>query len=81
MLIGPTGVGKKFLAEAIGDYACRKGFTACFTEITVLMEKWLMTKADGTFFEIPRSTHQKRFISHPRHGPKKISPRHDPGVT
>lgn len=51
LMIGPTGVGKTFLAEAIGEYACRQGFTVCFTGITVLIEKWLMTRADGTYLK------------------------------
>jgi DNA replication protein DnaC len=51
LMVGPTGVGKTFLAEAIGEYACRKGFTVCFTGITVLIEKWLMTRTDGTYLK------------------------------
>ena len=51
LILGPTGVGKTFLAEAIGEYACRQGFTCIFIGISVLIEKWQMTRADGTYLK------------------------------
>jgi DNA replication protein DnaC len=51
LIVGPTGVGKTYLAEAIGEYACRQGFTCVFIGISVLIEKWLMTRADGTYLK------------------------------
>jgi DNA replication protein DnaC len=49
---GPTGVGKTHLATAIGEHACREGFTTQFLAWSVLVERWLMTRADGTFLRL-----------------------------
>lgn len=51
LITGPTGIGKTFLATAIGEYACRSGFTCSFNGIHVLMEKLMMTRADGTYLK------------------------------
>ncbi len=51
LITGPTGVGKTYLATSIGEYACRNGFTCIFTGISVLIEKLLMTRADGTYLK------------------------------
>ena len=51
LITGPTGVGKTYLATAIGEYACRSGFTCIFTGISVLIERLLMTRADGTYLK------------------------------
>jgi DNA replication protein DnaC len=51
MIIGPTGIGKTYLATALGEYACRSGFTCIFIGISVLIEKLLMTRADGTYLK------------------------------
>jgi DNA replication protein DnaC len=51
LITGPTGIGKTYLATAIGEYACRSGFTCIFTGISVLIEKLFMHRADGTFLK------------------------------
>ena len=51
MITGPTGIGKTYLATAIGEYACRSGFSCSFVGISVLIEKLLMTRADGTYLK------------------------------
>lgn len=51
MITGPTGIGKTYLATAIGEYACRSGFTCIFIGISVLIEKLMMTRADGTYLK------------------------------
>jgi DNA replication protein DnaC len=51
LIIGPTGVGKTFLAESLGEYACRNGYSCIFVGISVLVEKWQMTRADGTYLK------------------------------
>jgi DNA replication protein DnaC len=52
LIAGPTGVGKTYLATALGEYACRAGFTCLFTGISVLIEKLMMTRADGTYLKL-----------------------------
>ncbi len=51
LITGPTGIGKTYLATAIGEYACRSGYTCIFVGIHVLMEKLMMTRADGTYLK------------------------------
>ena len=52
LLFGATGVGKTFLATALGDHACRHGFTTVFLGINVFIEKLLMARTDGTYLRL-----------------------------
>ena len=52
MIIGPTGVGKTFLATAIGNQACRHGFTTLFVGVSVFIEKMTMARTDGTYLRL-----------------------------
>lgn len=49
LVIGPTGVGKTFLATAIGNHACRQGYTTTFIGMNMLMEQLVMSRIDGTY--------------------------------
>ena len=49
LITGATGVGKTYLATALGEYACRSGFSCIFIGISVLIEKLLMSRTDGTY--------------------------------
>lgn len=51
LIIGPTGIGKTYLATALGEYACRAGFSCIFVGVHVLMERLMMTRADGTYLK------------------------------
>lgn len=48
-LIGPTGIGKTFLARALGQKACRDGFTAYFATAAQLFRELELARADGTY--------------------------------
>ena len=48
---GPTGSGKTFLATALGEYVCRSGYTCIFNGITVLMERLMMSRTDGSYLK------------------------------
>lgn len=52
LIFGPTGVGKTYLASAVGNQACRRGFTVFFTGINMLIEKLTMSRAEGNFFRL-----------------------------
>ncbi|HWU42294.1 MAG TPA: IS21-like element helper ATPase IstB [Bdellovibrio sp.] len=52
LILGPTGVGKTFLATALGNHACRHGYSAIFMGISVLCEKLLMARTDGTYLRL-----------------------------
>ncbi|MBM3748719.1 MAG: transposase [Acidobacteria bacterium] len=47
-LLGPTGIGKTWLARAFGQKACRDGYTAYFTKATELFRDLGMARADGS---------------------------------
>lgn len=49
LIIGSTGIGKTFLATAIGNYACRQGYSCLFFGMNFWMEKLLLHRSDGTF--------------------------------
>ena len=46
---GLTGVGKTFLAKAIGYEACCKGYKVLFTRTSKMLETIYSGKADGTY--------------------------------
>ncbi len=48
-LIGPTGIGKTYLARAFGQKACRDGFTAYFATAAQLFRELEMARADGSY--------------------------------
>lgn len=52
MIIGPTGVGKTFLATAIGSHACRHGYSAVFMGVSVFIERLTMARTDGTYLRL-----------------------------
>lgn len=52
LIFGPTGVGKTFLATAIGNHACRHGHTVNFIGISVLCEKLLQSRTDATYLRL-----------------------------
>lgn len=47
-VIGPTGVGKSFLACALAQKACRDGYTAFYTRGTALFRDLVIARADGS---------------------------------
>jgi DNA replication protein DnaC len=48
-LTGPTGVGKTFLACALGQAACRMGLSALYLRSTRLFDELQIARADGTY--------------------------------
>lgn len=49
LIIGPTGVGKTYLASAIGDHACRVGYTTKFFGMNFLIESLGLARAEGSY--------------------------------
>lgn len=52
MIVGPTGVGKTFLSTALGNQACRHGYSTIFMGISIFIEKLLMARTDGSYLRV-----------------------------
>ena len=49
ILTGPVGVGKTFLACALGHSACRAGYRALFTRADTILKTLAQSRADNSF--------------------------------
>jgi len=52
LIIGPTGVGKTYLACALAQKACRQGYTALYFRLPRLMHDLSIAKADGRYDKV-----------------------------
>lgn len=52
IILGPTGVGKSFIASALGQQACMLGMTTFYANTYKLFEELKMAKADGSYPKI-----------------------------
>ncbi|MBI2965971.1 MAG: ATP-binding protein [Chloroflexi bacterium] len=48
VLVGPTGIGKSWLACALGNHAARAGFTVIYVRAPRLFESLQQSRGDGT---------------------------------
>jgi len=49
IITGPTGVGKTYLACALGNAACRKGYSVRYFQLSRLLGKLMLFLADGSY--------------------------------
>lgn len=47
-ILGPTGVGKSFIACALAQKACRDGYSALYTRAAALFRDLALARADGS---------------------------------
>lgn len=52
LLIGQTGVGKSFIAEAIAMQACRNGKTSLWMDISAFLEALSLSRTSGTYIKL-----------------------------
>jgi DNA replication protein DnaC len=52
LISGPTGVGKSYLACALGQAACRHGLKVTYRRLPRLFEELSLAKADGTYTKV-----------------------------
>ena len=49
VFVGPTGIGKSYLAQALGFHACTKGYTVHYLRMSALLNQCGLAHADGSF--------------------------------
>ena len=52
IITGATGIGKSFIASAIGHQACRLGYKTLYFNLTKLFHQLSKAKADETYFKL-----------------------------
>lgn len=48
LITGPTGIGKSYIASALGNQACRAGYAAKWERVPRLFESLFMARADAS---------------------------------
>ena len=51
-VLGPTGVGKSYVASALAQKACRDGYTVYYTRAAALFRDLNMARADGSLRQL-----------------------------
>lgn len=55
LIIGPTGIGKTWLACALGHQACRDGLTVLYLRLPRLLQEMPLAKGDGRYVKLMTS--------------------------
>lgn len=62
IISGPTGVGKTFLACALGNKACRMGFNVLYFRTSRLLHALFTARADGTYSSLVRKLQKTHLL-------------------
>lgn len=73
-IIGPTGVGKTFLATALGHHACQRGYTTLFFGMHHFIEQILLSRSDGSFLRFRQRVIQSDLLILDDIGLKALAP-------
>lgn len=49
LITGPSGVGKSYIAQALGQNACRNGFSVQYLRLPTLLTQFVQARAQGTY--------------------------------
>lgn len=52
VIIGPTGIGKSYLACALVERACRRGYKAAYIRLPRLLQQLAIARGDGSYARI-----------------------------
>ena len=74
LLIGPTGVGKTFLAQAIGLHACACGNAVAYMTLTTWLENLALARASGTYLRFRDKIAKPDLLIIDDFGMRKLSP-------
>ena len=55
LIIGPTGVGKTWIACALAQKACRQGYNALYLRLPRLLQEMPIAKGDGSYPKLLRT--------------------------
>lgn len=72
LITGPTGVGKSFIACAIGFQACVNELKVLYMTANKLLDRLLFAKADGSYFKLIDSISKAKLLIIDDFGLKKI---------
>ena len=73
ILTGPTGIGKSYLACALGQKACRDGFVVLYRRVTRLFDELAQARGDGTLPLIMRRLAKANVLILDDFGPQPLS--------
>jgi DNA replication protein DnaC len=76
LILGPTGVGKTYLASAIGNGACRVGHSTLFFRMNSLIEQMLLARAKGTYLNMLKRLAGADLLILDDFGIKPLDPQH-----
>tara|TARA_R110001592_G_C13113608_1_gene745179 strand:- start:111 stop:851 length:741 start_codon:yes stop_codon:yes gene_type:complete len=62
LITGSTGVGKSYIASALGHHACSKGFRVNYFNTTKLLSKLKMAKADNSYIKEMRKIERQQLL-------------------
>jgi DNA replication protein DnaC len=74
LVTGPCGVGKSWLACALGQKACRDGFTVHYTRVPRLFAELELAHGDGRFAKLFRTLTKSDLLILDDWGPDRLSP-------
>ena len=75
LVIGPTGVGKSWIACALGHKACRDDRSVLYHRVPRLFDAPALARGDGPLCEAPQEPGTRRFVDPRRLGPCPAHPR------
>lgn len=76
LILGPTGVGKTHTASAIGNAACRQGFSTLFYRMNTLIEQLMLARAKGTYLNLLKRIAACDLLILDDFGIKPLEPQH-----
>jgi DNA replication protein DnaC len=62
VLTGPTGVGKSYIACALGNFAARTGYTVAYTRAARLFDTLQAARADGSHLRLMQKYNKARLL-------------------
>src|SRR6185312_17029831 len=54
LITGPSGSGKSFVAQALGQHACRSGFAVQYLRLPALLNQFVQARAEGIYDRLPQ---------------------------